>query len=62
MRSVYLPIQGVLDEVCVLTMPENTGTWDLGTYQAREYWYIGSMLARSAIEKKRMVEWTAMGV
>ena len=30
--------------------------------QLREYWYIGSMLAKSAIEKKRMVECTAIGL
>lgn len=29
--------------------------------QVREYWYMGSMLARSAMEKNRMDEWTAMG-
>ena len=31
-------------------------------YHVREYWYIGSMLARSAMQKNRMDEWTAMGV
>jgi hypothetical protein len=30
--------------------------------QVSEYWYMGSMLARSAMEKNKMVEWTAMGV
>lgn len=29
--------------------------------QVSEYWYMGSMLARSAMEKNRMEEWTAMG-
>ena len=32
------------------------------TNQAREYWYMGSILARSVIEKKRMEEWIAMGL
>jgi hypothetical protein len=27
-----------------------------------EYWYIGSMFARSAIEKNKIVEWIAMGL
>lgn len=27
-----------------------------------EYWYIGSMLARSEMQKKRMDEWTATGL
>ena len=31
-------------------------------YQVREYWYMGSMLARSAMQKNRMEEWTAIGV
>ena len=31
-------------------------------YQGKEYWYIGSMLAKSAIEKNRMEEWIAIGV
>jgi hypothetical protein len=30
--------------------------------QVKEYWYIGSMLAKSAIEKNRIVECTAIGV
>lgn len=30
--------------------------------QVREYWYMGSMFAKSAMEKNRMVEWTAIGV
>lgn len=30
--------------------------------QLSEYWYMGSMLARSAMEKNKMAEWTAMGV
>lgn len=29
---------------------------------ANEYWYIGSMLARSAIEKNSTVEWIAIGL
>lgn len=29
--------------------------------QSSEYWYVGSMLARSAIEKNKMEEWTAIG-
>ena len=32
------------------------------TYHAREYWYIGSILARSDIEKNRTEEWTATGL
>jgi hypothetical protein len=32
------------------------------TNQTSEYWYMGSMLARSAMVKKRMVEWMAMGL
>jgi hypothetical protein len=28
----------------------------------REYWYIGSILARSDMEKKRTDEWTAIGL
>jgi len=32
------------------------------TNQVREYWYMGSMLARSVMEKKRMEECTAMGL
>ena len=30
--------------------------------QVREYWYMGSMLARSEMQKKRMEEWTATGL
>lgn len=30
--------------------------------QVREYWYMGSMLARSAMEKNKMAEWMAIGV
>ena len=30
--------------------------------QVREYWYMGSMLARSEMEKKRMEECTAIGL
>ena len=32
------------------------------TNQVSEYWYMGSMLARSVMEKKRMEEWTAIGL
>ena len=32
------------------------------TYQVREYWYMGSMLARSVMEKNRTEEWTAIGL
>ena len=31
------------------------------TNHDREYWYIGSMLARSAMEKNSTEEWIAMG-
>ena len=30
--------------------------------QVREYWYIGSILANSEMQKKRMEEWTATGL
>jgi len=30
--------------------------------QVREYWYIGSILARSAMEKNSTAEWVAIGV
>ena len=30
--------------------------------QVREYWYMGSILARSAMEKNNTAEWVAMGV
>lgn len=30
--------------------------------QVSEYWYIGSMLARSEIQKNRMEEWIATGL
>ena len=29
--------------------------------QVREYWYIGSMLAKSEIEKNMTAEWMAIG-
>jgi len=30
--------------------------------QVREYWYMGSMLARSVMEKNSTDEWMAMGL
>lgn len=32
------------------------------TNQTREYWYMGSILARSVMEKNRMDEWIAIGL
>ena len=32
------------------------------THHVREYWYIGSMLARSDMEKNSTEEWTAIGL
>lgn len=32
------------------------------THHVREYWYIGSMLARSLMEKNNTEEWTAIGL
>lgn len=32
------------------------------TNQTREYWYMGSILARSVMEKNRIEEWIAIGL
>ena len=32
------------------------------TNQVSEYWYMGSMLARSVMEKNRIEEWMAIGL
>ena len=35
--------------------------WKRLTNQASEYWYMGSMLGRSVMEKKRTEPWAATG-